>query len=176
MANNNSEIAWLEIPDFPVYEISEMGQVRTIATGRIRKAHLDRDGYLRLGLWREGKTVTRYVHRLVLTTFVGPCPDGMEGCHNDGDKLNNCSSNLRWDTHQANMDDLSRSDRRHAASITRSKTRGTKCPQGHERSGANVRPNSMACVACNRARAYAAYSKIPFTKELSDQYYERLVT
>lgn len=40
----------------------------------------------------------RKVHRLVLRAFKGECPDGMEGCHNDGDPGNNHIDNLRWDT------------------------------------------------------------------------------
>ena len=35
--------------------------------------------------------------------FVGPCPDGMEACHNDGNPANNNLENLRWDTHKSNM-------------------------------------------------------------------------
>lgn len=45
------------------------------------------------------------VHRLVLLTFVGPCPDGMECCHSNGDASDNRLENLRWDTHQSNNND-----------------------------------------------------------------------
>lgn len=48
------------------------------------------------------------VHRLVLFAFVGPCPEGMEACHNDGDYSNNTLVNLRWDTHQGNERDKCR--------------------------------------------------------------------
>jgi hypothetical protein len=47
-----------------------------------------------------GRTV--YVHELVLRVFVGPRPAGLQGCHNDGDKLNNSLTNLRWDTRESN--------------------------------------------------------------------------
>jgi hypothetical protein len=47
----------------------------------------------------------RRIHRLVLEAFVGPAPDGMEGCHNDGNPENNNLLNLRWDTHASNMAD-----------------------------------------------------------------------
>lgn len=53
-----------------------------------------------------GKTFN--VNRLVLLAFVGPCPDGMEGCHNDGNHRNNALSNLRWDTHISNEKDKKR--------------------------------------------------------------------
>lgn len=45
------------------------------------------------------------IHTVVLETFVGPCPSGMEGCHNDGDKANNRLRNLRWDFPFANSND-----------------------------------------------------------------------
>lgn len=46
-----------------------------------------------------------YIGILVLRTFVGPCPEGMECCHNDGIKTHNELSNLRWDTDSNNMKD-----------------------------------------------------------------------
>jgi hypothetical protein len=49
--------------------------------------------------------VIRRIHRLVLETFVGPCPPGMVCAHNDGNATNNQIDNLRCDTHQANCDD-----------------------------------------------------------------------
>lgn len=52
-----------------------------------------------------GKTNTERVHRLVLQAFVGQCPEGWDGCHNDGNPLNNSLSNLRWDTKAANIAD-----------------------------------------------------------------------
>ena len=55
------------------------------------------DGYREIVLNSNGKKRYRYVHRLVLQTFVGPCPPGQEACHNDGDRGNNCLENLRWD-------------------------------------------------------------------------------
>lgn len=42
---------------------------------------------------------------LVLEAFIGPCPEGMECCHNDDDRANNQLSNLRWDTHTNNVKD-----------------------------------------------------------------------
>ena len=52
-----------------------------------------------------GRCVQRKVHRVVLEAFVGPCPHGMQCCHNDGDVTNNRLSNLRWDTAKANAND-----------------------------------------------------------------------
>jgi len=38
------------------------------------------------------------VHRLVLETFVEPCPDGYQTNHKDGNKQNNRLENLEWMT------------------------------------------------------------------------------
>lgn len=58
---------------------------------------------------KTGKRVSKLVHRIVLEAFVGPCPDGMEGCHGpDSDKSNNRLSNLRWDTRTENNRDCER--------------------------------------------------------------------
>jgi hypothetical protein len=55
-----------------------------------------------------GRQRTRPVHVLVLEAHRGPCPPGMEGCHDDDDLNNNNLWNLRWDWPPAN-----REDRRH---------------------------------------------------------------
>jgi hypothetical protein len=65
-------------------------------------------GYLSVALRCDGKYVYYLIHRLVLEVFVGPCPEGCEGCHRDGDKKNNRRSNLYWGTRQQNMDDAVR--------------------------------------------------------------------
>ncbi len=44
----------------------------------------------------------RYVHRLVLEAFVGPCPVGMQCRHLDGDPHNNRINNLCWGTPDEN--------------------------------------------------------------------------
>lgn len=62
-------------------------------------------GYLRVTLRRDGESINELVHRLVLLAFVGPCPDGMEGCHKDGNRANNRRDNLRWDTPESNWTD-----------------------------------------------------------------------
>jgi hypothetical protein len=62
-------------------------------------------GYLSVTLYVRGQAHHRYVHRLILETFVGPCPYGMECRHLDGNPLNNVLSNLKWDTRANNVAD-----------------------------------------------------------------------
>jgi hypothetical protein len=82
------------------------------AAGRTRNVPVrlrtrpDKGGYYRVCLDKNGKVRSFLVQRLVLETFVGPCPDGMEACHYpDSNKANNALSNLRWDTRLENVKD-----------------------------------------------------------------------
>lgn len=64
-------------------------------------------GYSRVCLYRgpQQRTV-KTVHALVLETFIGPCPPGMEGCHfPDHSRTNSRLWNLRWDTAKGNHSD-----------------------------------------------------------------------
>ncbi len=110
---------WRPIDEDPRYEVSSFGRVRSWASrGGKGKPHRRKSPIvLKLCTVRRGakaayigKTVygkrrMLAVHRLVLRAFVGPCPRGMEGCHNDGDPSNNILRNLRWDTRKGNHAD-----------------------------------------------------------------------
>jgi hypothetical protein len=50
-----------------------------------------------------GKHVSRYVHEMVLTTFRGPRPAGLEASHLDGDVSNNSVENLVWESRSDNL-------------------------------------------------------------------------
>src|SRR5262245_4122456 len=66
-------------------------------------------GYLRVVLHDRRRGRHRFsVHRLILEAFVGPCPEGMECCHHDGNPANNRLANLRWDTRRQNQPDARR--------------------------------------------------------------------
>jgi len=111
---------WRPIPGYQGYEVSSHGRVRSFrkrAKGsgpkwiiaktaqRILKPATDRTGYLGVNLMLRGRVHHTCIHRLVARAFLGPCPDGMEVCHNDGDSSNNYIGNLRYDSHEANMSD-----------------------------------------------------------------------
>jgi hypothetical protein len=53
----------------------------------------------------DGRMHHESVHRLILAAFVGPCPAGMEACHNNGNAGDNRIENLRWDTKKSNSED-----------------------------------------------------------------------
>jgi hypothetical protein len=65
----------------------------------------DTGGYFLVRLYRDGKQFNRKVARLMLETFVGPRPEGMEACHNNGIRTDDRCENLRWDTPKNNHAD-----------------------------------------------------------------------
>lgn len=80
------------LPRDPAYQVSARGKVRGVH-GLLMREQVVKGGYRRVPL-RDGKHYL--VHRLVLETFVGPCPEGHEASHEDGNPENNWLSNLRW--------------------------------------------------------------------------------
>lgn len=116
---------WRSVLGFEgLYEISDDGQVRS-ARGRLRKPVENRpNGYLTVQLRRDLRTHKRYIHRLVLEAFVGPCPPGMECCHRDGDIGNNSVPNLYWGTRKQNIEDMLRHGTHYWA-------RRSHCKNGH---------------------------------------------
>lgn len=139
-----SEI-WKPVPGYgDHYEASSLGRVRVkdrvvekrsnFADGKVvrqlYKGRLlapctrDRLGHQAVHIGVEGKKHLVSVHTLVLLAFVGPRPDGMEACHNNGIAHDNRLENLRWGTHRSNNQDrlrhgtYSRGEAHHQAVLT----------------------------------------------------------
>lgn len=93
------------------YMISNYGNTKRLAGSykckneRILKPKKNKSGHLRITLHKNDKPNYCYIHRLVLETFVGPCPIGMECRHLDGDPGNNKLENLKWGTRIENSQD-----------------------------------------------------------------------
>jgi hypothetical protein len=99
-----------------LYEVSNLGGVRSVRRqssvsknrfygGKQVKSILGSRGYLVVNLTGHGKRKQVFLHKLVLEAFVGTRPEGMEACHNDGNRCNPSIDNLRWDTRSANHQD-----------------------------------------------------------------------
>ena len=155
------------------YEVSDQGRMRSLdreietlnkygpcvkkLKGRALKPSADKDGYLQVGLSRDGQVSRRFVHRLVLEAFRGTCPPGHETCHWDDEPSNNKLSNLRWGTRSENELDMVRNGNHNNA-------RKTECKRGHEYTAENtyITPSGRRdCRECIRARvrAYKARKK-----------------
>lgn len=107
---------WIKkIPRFLGYAITKDGRVRSMARkladgrewyGRWLKSVLNkRTGYLRVTLRGKSELEIVYIHTLVLETFIGFCPEGMECRHLDGNPANNKLENLCWGTPKENAQD-----------------------------------------------------------------------
>lgn len=152
---------WLPLFEWEgFYEISNLGRVRSITrtvpsinTGQrrfqgkiLRQGTNPRHGYRFVNLCRDRTQQSVRVARLVLETFVGPCPLGMEALHWDDDKSNNHLSNLRWGTRSQNMEDRVRNGRHHYASRD-------YCDKGHlfDEENTLIRENGgRRCKACRK--------------------------
>lgn len=99
------KIVWRDIKGYTNYFVNEDGDVKSLTRGRLLKHSYDKDGYPTVQLYCNGIAIHKKIHKLVIETFRGPCPDGMQACHNDGDKLNTHYTNLRYDTSEGNQAD-----------------------------------------------------------------------
>lgn len=87
---------WRPLIDFPDYEISNRGLVRSIIRDRFLTPSPNGKGIIKVVLRRDDVVYTRSVARLVATTFVGDPQPGEVVFHLDGDYDNVEASNLLW--------------------------------------------------------------------------------
>lgn len=166
---------WKKIPGVDeTYEVSDKGNVRSLPSGKILKpwAH-PRSGHLQVRVVHEetGKRSTRYIHHLVLLSFVGERPEGSVGRHLNDVPGDNRASNLAWGTASENTRDSVRNG-------TNRNIRKVECPRGHSL----AKPNLVAakpkghreCLACSRERASSRKAGRPFDKQLSDAAFRRI--
>jgi hypothetical protein len=101
------------VEDRTTYAVGHDGTVWSRCSGEWKplKPSPQKSGHLRVWLGG-GRANMRFVHRLVLEAFVGPCPEGMSSSlHHDDDPSNNRLSNLSWGTQKDNYADAVRNGR-----------------------------------------------------------------
>lgn len=114
-----TEEIWKDIPGYEGrYQASDLGRIRSLdrrlpctnkaytwhtrlVKGTVLKPQKHNAGYASVPIGKK----SFLVHILIMCTFVGPCPDGCEVAHNDGNKTNNVLKNLRYDTVKGNAAD-----------------------------------------------------------------------
>lgn len=109
-------VEYRDVPDNYGYVVSNTGTVWSCRNSgflewRQLGTRKNKWGYLSVKIALcspEGKPKSRlrFIHRLVLGAFIGPCPDGFECRHLDGNPGNNLLDNLCWGTHQENVADM----------------------------------------------------------------------
>jgi hypothetical protein len=94
---------WKNIKDYEEYLISSFGRVKSMHKKpyKILTTTL-RAEYFGVSLYKNGKSKTFSVHRLVATAFLKNDDNTKIVNHKDGKKLNNHILNLEWITHKEN--------------------------------------------------------------------------
>lgn len=173
---------WKSVPGFEgIYDVSDLGNIRSLDRVNRRGARLrgkdlrlipanDR-GYRKVVLYDGPTRKQALVHRLVLEAFVGPCPDGLEACHGDGNTTNNELANLRWDSSSANNFDIVE----HGHHVHASKE---ACKRGHPYVAGNLAASPRAhwrrCRACSREGDRARTQSRPFDQVSADAIFAEL--
>lgn len=97
---------WKDIDGYEgLYKVSDKGNVYSVERrdsrgrkcgGRVLRPSYDKDGYLLVSLYKNGKAKKKRIHRLVIEAFV-PNPNNLPDVnHRDEVKTNNELSNLEW--------------------------------------------------------------------------------
>lgn len=87
---------WKTILGFENYEVSSLGNIRSLKSGNILKGGKDRNGYKCVNLRSFNKTYFRPIHRLVAMTFLEVEKDKICVNHIDSNKENNHVENLEF--------------------------------------------------------------------------------
>lgn len=101
MALSNNE-KWRQIKDFPDYQVSNKGRVKSNKTEKLIHSKKCR-GYDRVSIYNNGYRSDKLVHRLVAEAFIDNPLNKNEVNHIDGNKQNNTAINLEWCTRSENM-------------------------------------------------------------------------
>ena len=95
---------WKEIEGYPDYMVSDKGNIMSLKHGKTKLLKLKTNSfnYHTVGLFANNKRKSFLVHRLVACAFIHnpknkPCIN-----HKDGNKKNNCVSNIEWCTNKEN--------------------------------------------------------------------------
>ena len=85
------------------YQISTLGNVKSLKTNKILTPTPHTKGYLKAQLMHDGKRKMFYIHRLVAEAFLDNPNVLPQVNHKDGNRKNNAVDNLEWCSCQENI-------------------------------------------------------------------------
>lgn len=88
-----------------LYKIYTNGDIYSTLKKKFLKRSLQKNGYVRVTVYKDGNQAQPYLHRLLAENFIdNPDPDRLTQVnHIDGVKTNNIIENLEWTTASKNM-------------------------------------------------------------------------
>lgn len=103
---------WKDVKEYEeLYQVSNLGRVKRVKTGRILKGIKDRGGYLLVGLYKNNIVSKKLIHRLVAQAFIPNSENKPQVNHMDENKTNNRVSNIEWTTAKENSNHGTRNER-----------------------------------------------------------------
>lgn len=94
---------WQDIEGYEgLYQVSNVGQVKSVKSGKILKPDKRKNGYLQIDLCKEGKKKKFLIHRLVAAAFLPNEDELPQVDHINNDKTDNRVCNLQWISHVEN--------------------------------------------------------------------------
>ena len=95
---------WKDIEGYEgLYQVSDMGNVKSLVSNKNLKPYTTSFGYLQVNLSKDGKKKTFKVHRLVARAFIENPENKEEVDQIDTNRTNNRVTNLRWVTRKENQ-------------------------------------------------------------------------
>lgn len=110
---------WKDIPELEgLYQASNLGRIKSvkriakkeyrnnrIVKEKIMNGSKNEDGYLKVHITNKEKNINKvlFIHRLIAKTFISNPNNLPQINHKDGNKLNNCITNLEWCTNLYNQ-------------------------------------------------------------------------
>ena len=117
---------WKDIPGYEgIYQVSNLGRLKSLPRDvpfgdlgtirceeRVRKLQTNRDGFLMVGLKKDGHIKSCSVSALVMHAFMGPPEESSIVKYKDGDRKNVHLDNLYYESRKAVGADLARRHQR----------------------------------------------------------------
>lgn len=129
---DQTQAVWKPLPGLYPYEISDLGQVRSVKydPSKIIKPKM-RGGYISVQMCFNGRKTDKVLHRLMAIWLPDPLPGQVLIRHVEGDVWDNRAVSLAWGTQSENMADAVRHG-------TNPQSRKTHCIRDHEFTNENT--------------------------------------